>query len=66
MDPVSTLEQAIASAPERIAAATSLEELERVENELLGKDSRGMANRQYREVQHHDMSRIPAGTMDFS
>jgi phenylalanyl-tRNA synthetase alpha chain len=39
MDPVSTLEQAIASAPERIAAATSLEELERVENELLGKDS---------------------------
>jgi hypothetical protein len=34
--------------------------------ELPGKDTRGMANRQYREVQHRDMSRIPAGTMDFS
>jgi hypothetical protein len=34
--------------------------------ELPGKDSRGMANRRVSQVQHHDMTRIPAGTMDFS
>jgi phenylalanyl-tRNA synthetase alpha chain len=39
MDPIETLEQAIALAPDQVAAASSLDDLEAVESHLLGKDS---------------------------
>ncbi len=39
MDPLATLDEAIAEAPTAIDAAMSVEELERVESGLLGKDS---------------------------
>lgn len=39
MDPIATLDQAIAEAPAEIASASTLEQLEKVENHLLGKDS---------------------------
>jgi phenylalanyl-tRNA synthetase alpha chain len=39
MDPIATLDSAIAAAPEEIARASSLVELEKVESSLLGKDS---------------------------
>ncbi|MGH3650338.1 MAG: phenylalanine--tRNA ligase subunit alpha [Acidimicrobiia bacterium] len=40
MDPIKTLDDAIAAAPDAIAGVSSLDELERVETGLLGKDSR--------------------------
>ena len=39
MDPISTLDRAIADAPKAVASAASLEDLEGVESRLLGKDS---------------------------
>ena len=39
MDPIATLDQAIDAAPEEVAGARSLDDLERVESHLLGKDS---------------------------
>jgi len=39
MDPIATLDRAIADAPEAVASAASLEDLEGVESRLLGKDS---------------------------
>lgn len=39
MDPVSTLDDVLASAPDAIAGAATLDELNRVENSLLGKSS---------------------------
>ena len=39
MDPIETLDKAIADAPASVDSAASVEELERVESELLGKDS---------------------------
>jgi phenylalanyl-tRNA synthetase alpha chain len=39
MDPVSTLDSAIAAAPDEVGAARTLDDLTRVESRLLGKDS---------------------------
>lgn len=39
MDPISTLNEAIAAAPDAVASAASLEDLETIEGRLLGKDS---------------------------
>jgi phenylalanyl-tRNA synthetase alpha chain len=39
MDPIATLEQAMADAPASVASAASVDELEKIESELLGKDS---------------------------
>jgi len=39
MDPIATLDRAIAGAPEEVAGATSLDDLEKIEMHLLGKDS---------------------------
>ncbi len=39
MDPISTLNEAIAAAPDVVASAASLEDLETIEGRLLGKDS---------------------------
>ncbi|MGD2043764.1 MAG: phenylalanine--tRNA ligase subunit alpha [Acidimicrobiia bacterium] len=39
MDPIATLDEAIASAPERVSGADSLAQLEELEVSLLGKDS---------------------------
>jgi phenylalanyl-tRNA synthetase alpha chain len=39
MDPIATLDEAIAAAPDAIAGAGTLDDLQRVESELLGKDS---------------------------
>jgi phenylalanyl-tRNA synthetase alpha chain len=39
MDPIATLDEAIAAAPGEVAAASSLDDLDEVESRLLGKDS---------------------------
>ncbi len=39
MDPIATLDRAIADAPDKVAGASSLEDLERVESSLLGSES---------------------------
>jgi len=39
MDPIATLDHAVAAAPKEVAGASSLEDLEEVESQLLGKDS---------------------------
>jgi phenylalanyl-tRNA synthetase alpha chain len=39
MDPIATLDKAMSAAPEEVAGARSLDDLEKVESHLLGKDS---------------------------
>ena len=61
MDPITALEEVIASAPEIVSAATTLDDLDRLEASLLGKSSQvGEVRRSMSSLDHSDRPTVGA------